>query len=41
MASQRIVEVTTSHNLSVIPLFVLMGSQINRARISGDLFEFS
>lgn len=41
MASQQIVEITTSYNLSVIPLFVLMGSLINRARISGDLFEFS
>ncbi len=41
MASQQIAEVTTNYTLSVVPLFVLMGSLINRARISGDLFEFS
>ena len=41
MASQQIIEITTNYGLSVIPLFVLMGSLINRAEISDDLYDFS
>ena len=39
MSGTQIVEFATNFNLSVIPLFVLMGAFIHRARISDELYE--
>ena len=39
MSGTQIVEFATNFNLSVIPLFVLMGGFIHRAKISDELYE--
>jgi tripartite ATP-independent transporter DctM subunit len=41
MSGQWIYDVSTNYGLSVIPLFVLMGSLMNRADISRELYEAS
>lgn len=41
VSSQWIVETSTNYNLSIIPLFVLMGAFIHRSGISKDLFAAS
>lgn len=41
VSSQWIVETSTNYNLSIIPLFVLMGAFIHRSGISRDLFSAS
>ena len=41
MSGQWIFDMTTNYGLSVIPLFVLMGSLMNRANISNELYEAS
>lgn len=41
MAGQWIIDSTMSYNLSVIPLFLMMGSFLHRARISDELFTAS
>jgi C4-dicarboxylate transporter, DctM subunit len=38
VAAQQIVDAFTSHGLSVIPLFILMGTFIHRAGLADDLF---
>jgi TRAP-type mannitol/chloroaromatic compound transport system permease large subunit len=38
VTSQWIVETSVNYNLSIIPLFVLMGAFIHRSGISTDLF---
>ncbi len=38
MASQQILDMTMNYGMSVIPLFVLMGTFIHRAGLSEDLF---
>ncbi|NQV55523.1 MAG: TRAP transporter large permease [Rhodospirillales bacterium] len=39
MSGQELFEFTTNFNLSVIPVFILMGSLIQKANISNDLYE--
>jgi len=39
MTGSQIIETATNYNLSIIPLFVLMGAFIYRADISSDLYE--
>lgn len=39
MLGQQVMETGASYNLSVVPLFILMGAFIHRSRISQDLFE--
>ena len=39
MAGQQIFDVSTSHGLTVIPLFVLMGAFIHRADLSRELYS--
>jgi len=39
MAGQQIIHIATNHELSVLPLFLLMGSFIHRARMSEDLYD--
>jgi tripartite ATP-independent transporter DctM subunit len=41
VSSQWIVDTSTNYNLSIIPLFVLMGAFIHRSGISKDLFAAS
>lgn len=41
VSSQWIVDTSLSYNLSIIPLFVLMGAFIHRSGISKDLFDAS
>lgn len=41
VSAQWIVETSTNYNLSIIPLFVLMGAFIHRSGISKDLFAAS
>lgn len=41
VTSQWVVETSTNYNLSIIPLFVLMGAFIHRSGISKDLFDAS
>lgn len=41
VSAQWIVETSTNYNLSIIPLFVLMGAFIHRSGISRDLFSAS
>ena len=39
MAGQQIVGLSTDFQFSVLPLFILMGSFVNRAALSDDLYE--
>ena len=39
MAGQQIIHIATNHELSVLPLFCLMGSFIHRSRMSEDLYD--
>lgn len=39
MAGQQMFDVSTNHGLTVIPLFVLMGTFIHRANLSGELYD--
>lgn len=41
VSAQWIIDTTMNYNLSIIPLFVLMGAFIHRSGISGDLFAAS
>lgn len=41
VSSQWMVDTATNYNLSIIPLFVLMGALIHRSGISKDLFDAS
>ncbi|MYM57579.1 TRAP transporter large permease [Thalassovita mangrovi] len=41
MAADSAYRTVHSYNLSVIPLFILMGNLINRAEISKELFDFA
>lgn len=39
MAGQQILHIATNHELSVLPLFLLMGTFIHRARMSEELYD--
>jgi len=39
MAEEQILHIATNHELSVLPLFCLMGTLIHRARLSEDLYD--
>jgi C4-dicarboxylate transporter DctM subunit len=39
MAGQQIFDISTNHGLTVIPLFVLMGTFIHRADLSSELYD--
>jgi tripartite ATP-independent transporter DctM subunit len=39
MAGQQILDLSTNYGLSVLPLFVLMGSFIHRAQLSEELYD--
>jgi tripartite ATP-independent transporter DctM subunit len=39
MASQQVVSVVTTYDLSVLPMFLLMGTFIERANLSRDLYD--
>lgn len=39
MAGQQIIDLSMNYNFSTLPLFILMGAFVHRARLSDDLYE--
>ena len=39
MAGQQIVDLSMNYNFSTLPLFILMGAFVHRAKLSEDLYE--